>query len=164
MHLQLSFVIVAGISAGIYFLFLSYIIYRVFRNISAKRQALPAMASSRRQFYEGVIYRFKFLMLATLLCAAMTVIGFILGQVQCRLSFCVCDLFNNVICRRRCRRGSGSGMRTLSWNILPLSSLECMECGMCTSWLFSASTRHHTSAGLPSRVRISCFVPFLTRD
>lgn len=40
------------------------------------------MASNRRQFYEGVIYRFKFLMLATLLCAAMTVIGFILGQVN----------------------------------------------------------------------------------
>lgn len=74
--------ILAGISAGVYFLFLSYIIYRVFRNISAKRQALPAMASARRQFYEGVIYRFKFLMLATLLCAAMTVIGFILGQVS----------------------------------------------------------------------------------
>jgi len=70
------------VSAGIYFLFLSFIIYRVFRNISAKRQALPAMASNRRQFYEGVIYRFKFLMLATLLCAAMTVIGFILGQVN----------------------------------------------------------------------------------
>jgi len=79
---QLSFVILAGISAGVYFLFLSFIIYRVFRNISAKRQALPAMASARRLFYEGVIYRFKFLMLATLLCAAMTVIGFILGQVS----------------------------------------------------------------------------------
>lgn len=81
-QIALSFVILAGISAGVYFLFLSYIIYRVFRNISAKRQALPAMASARRLFYEGVIYRFKFLMLATLLCAAMTVIGFILGQVS----------------------------------------------------------------------------------
>jgi len=81
-QIALSFVILAGVSAGIYFLFLSFIIYRVFRNISAKRQALPAMASNRRQFYEGVIYRFKFLMLATLLCAAMTVIGFILGQVS----------------------------------------------------------------------------------
>lgn len=28
----------------------------------------------------GIIYRFKFLMLTTLVCAAMTVIGFILGQ------------------------------------------------------------------------------------
>lgn len=81
-QIALSFVIIAGIAAGVYFLFLSYIIYRVFRNISAKRQALPAMASARRHFYEGVIYRFKFLMLATLLCAAMTVIGFILGQVS----------------------------------------------------------------------------------
>lgn len=39
------------------------------------------MSSVRRLHYEGVIYRFKFLMLATLLCAAMTVVGFILGQV-----------------------------------------------------------------------------------
>ena len=29
----------------------------------------------------GIIYRFKFLMITTLICAAMTVIGFILGQV-----------------------------------------------------------------------------------
>lgn len=31
--------------------------------------------------FQGVIYRFKFLMLATLLCAALTVISFIIGQV-----------------------------------------------------------------------------------
>lgn len=39
------------------------------------------MSSARRLHYEGVIYRFKFLMVATLLCASLTVIGFILGQV-----------------------------------------------------------------------------------
>ncbi|MPC23350.1 Protein wntless [Portunus trituberculatus] len=54
----------------------------VFINISSKRQSLPAMSSARRLHYEGIIYRFKVLMLATLLCAAMTVIGFILGQVS----------------------------------------------------------------------------------
>lgn len=106
--LQLSFIIVAGVSAGVYFLFLSYIIYRVFRNISAKRQALPAMASSRRQFYEGVIYRFKFLMLATLLCAAMTVIGFILGQV--RFAMFIRTIFLNLYFIRLSSSGFGRQM------------------------------------------------------
>lgn len=80
-NLALTFIILAGISAGVYFLFLSYMIWKVFQNISAKRSVLPGMSSVRRLHYEGVIYRFKFLMLATLVCAAMTVVGFILGQV-----------------------------------------------------------------------------------
>ncbi|KAH0948677.1 hypothetical protein HN011_002944 [Eciton burchellii] len=79
--LALSFIILAGISAGIYLLFLCYMIWKVFMNISAKRAVLPSMSSARRLHYEGVIYRFKFLMIATLLCASLTVIGFILGQV-----------------------------------------------------------------------------------
>ncbi|KAL6265526.1 protein wntless [Pogonomyrmex barbatus] len=79
--LALSFIILAGISAGVYLLFLSYMIWKVFMNISAKRAVLPSMSSARRLHYEGVIYRFKFLMIATLLCASLTVIGFILGQV-----------------------------------------------------------------------------------
>ncbi|PSN30263.1 Protein wntless [Blattella germanica] len=81
-NLALTFIILAGISGGVYFFFLSYMIWKVFCNISAKRMVLPSMSSARRLHYEGVIYRFKFLMLATLLCAAMTVIGFILGQVS----------------------------------------------------------------------------------
>lgn len=39
------------------------------------------MSTARRLHYEGIIYRFQFLMLATLLCAALTVIGFIMGQM-----------------------------------------------------------------------------------
>lgn len=54
---------------------------RVFRNISVKRMSLPTMSAARRLHYEGIIYRFKFLMLATVLCAAMTVVGFVLGQM-----------------------------------------------------------------------------------
>ncbi|CAG4939686.1 unnamed protein product [Colias eurytheme] len=80
-NLALSFIILAGISTGIYFMFLSFMIWQVFINISHKRESLPAMCSVRRLHYEGIIYRFKFLMLATMICAAMTVIGFILGQV-----------------------------------------------------------------------------------
>ncbi|XP_001603834.1 protein wntless [Nasonia vitripennis] len=79
--MALSFIILAGVSAGIYLLFLTYMIWKVFINISAKRAVLPSMSSARRLHYEGVIYRFKFLMVATLLCASLTVIGFILGQV-----------------------------------------------------------------------------------
>ncbi|XP_026750584.1 protein wntless [Galleria mellonella] len=80
-NLALTFIILAGISTGVYFLFLCYMVWQVFKNISNKRQTLPTMCSVRRLHYEGIIYRFKFLMLATLLCAALTVIGFILGQV-----------------------------------------------------------------------------------
>lgn len=39
------------------------------------------MSQARRLHYEGIIYRFKFLMAATLLCAGMTIAGFIMGQV-----------------------------------------------------------------------------------
>ncbi|KOB79456.1 Wntless [Operophtera brumata] len=80
-NLALTFIILAGISTCIYFLFLCYMVYQVFINISQKRQSLPTMCSVRRLHYEGIIYRFQFLMLATLLCAALTVVGFILGQV-----------------------------------------------------------------------------------
>lgn len=80
--LALTFIILAGISAGLYLLFLTYMIWKVFMNISVKKAALPSMSSARRLHYEGVIYRFKFLMIATLLCASLTVIGFILGQVK----------------------------------------------------------------------------------
>lgn len=82
MNLALTFIICAGISASIYFIFLCYMIWRVFCNISIKRSALPSMSSVRRLHYEGIIYRFKFLMLATLACAAMTIVGFILDQVS----------------------------------------------------------------------------------
>ncbi|ODN05286.1 Protein wntless [Orchesella cincta] len=80
-RLALGLIIAAGISASLYFIFLSWMVWRVFQNISAKRTALPAMSAVRRMHYQGIIYRFKFLMLTTLACAAMTVIGFILGQV-----------------------------------------------------------------------------------
>lgn len=40
------------------------------------------MSMARRLHYEGIIYRFKFLMLATLLCAALTITGFIIGQMS----------------------------------------------------------------------------------
>ncbi|KAK3577609.1 hypothetical protein CHS0354_039193, partial [Potamilus streckersoni] len=80
--LALSFIILAGIAACSYFLFLCYMIFLVFRNISAKRTVLPSMSSARRKFYLGVIYRFKFLMISTLFCAALTVCFFIISQLN----------------------------------------------------------------------------------
>jgi hypothetical protein len=65
----MTFVVLGAISAAIYFVFLCYMVWKVFRNISIKRSVLPSMSKMRRLHYEGIIYRFKFLMLATLLCA-----------------------------------------------------------------------------------------------
>nr|NVI79871.1 wntless [Cucujiformia] len=80
-NLALTFIILAGLSATMYFLFLCYMIWSVFRNISVKRSILPSMSQARRLHYEGIIYRFNFLMLATVICAAVTIVSFILTQV-----------------------------------------------------------------------------------
>ncbi|KAJ6662631.1 hypothetical protein lerEdw1_011768 [Lerista edwardsae] len=80
-ELAMAFIIVAGICLCLYFLFLCFMVFQVFRNISGKQSAIPAMTKSRRLHYEGLIFRFKFLMLITLACAAMTVIFFIVSQV-----------------------------------------------------------------------------------
>ncbi|KAF7286486.1 hypothetical protein GWI33_005124 [Rhynchophorus ferrugineus] len=79
-NLALTFVICAGLSAGIYFFFLCYMIWKVFANISTKRSVLPSMTQARRLHYEGIIYRFCFLMAATLVCAGVTIISFLLSQ------------------------------------------------------------------------------------
>lgn len=81
-NLALSFIILAGISACLYFMFLCYMIWKVFRNISIKRSVLPSMSAARRLHYEGIIYRFNFLMLATVVCAGVTIVSFILNQVS----------------------------------------------------------------------------------
>ncbi|XP_028448763.1 protein wntless homolog isoform X2 [Perca flavescens] len=81
-ELAMAFIIVAGICACLYFLFLCFMVFQVFRNISGKKTSLPAMSKARRLHYEGLIFRFKFLMLVTLTCAAMTVIFFIISQVN----------------------------------------------------------------------------------
>ncbi|XP_056637409.1 protein wntless [Diorhabda sublineata] len=81
-NLALGFIILAGISAGLYFFFLCYMVWKVFKNISIKKTVLPSMSQARRLHYEGIIYRFNFLMLATLICAAITIISFILSQVD----------------------------------------------------------------------------------
>ncbi|XP_063283974.1 protein wntless homolog [Pelobates fuscus] len=81
-ELAMAFIIVAGICACLYFLFLCFMVYQVFRNISGKRSTLPAMNKARRLHYEGLIFRFRFLMIITLACAAITVIFFITTQIS----------------------------------------------------------------------------------
>ncbi|KTG32218.1 hypothetical protein cypCar_00018011 [Cyprinus carpio] len=48
----MAFIIVAGICACLYFLFLCFMVFQVFRNISGKRSSLPAMTKARRLHYE----------------------------------------------------------------------------------------------------------------
>lgn len=80
-NLALLVIICAGISACVYFIFLCCMILKVLSNISLKRSSLSNVSNIRKLHYEGIIYRFKFLMLATIACAAMTIVGFIMGQV-----------------------------------------------------------------------------------
>eukprot|EP00094_Tigriopus_californicus_P009351 TCALIF_09017-PA protein Name:"Similar to wls Protein wntless (Drosophila sechellia)" AED:0.06 eAED:0.06 QI:0/0/0/1/0.66/0.5/4/0/572 len=81
-NVALGFIILAGISAGVFFIFLCYMIYRVFMTISEKQASISSMSRVRQIHYQGIIWRFRFLMLATLVTAALTTIGFILGQVS----------------------------------------------------------------------------------
>jgi len=81
-RMALAFIIFAGVSAGVFFLFLCYTIYRVFLTIATKQATLSNMRAARRLHYQGLIWRFRFLMMATLITAALTVIGFIIGQVS----------------------------------------------------------------------------------
>uniref|UniRef100_A0A3B4ZVC8 Protein wntless homolog n=1 Tax=Stegastes partitus TaxID=144197 RepID=A0A3B4ZVC8_9TELE len=81
-NVAFTFIIVAAISVCLYFFSLCRMVCCVFRNIGGKMQQLPAMPEARRLRYKGIIFRFKFLMLLTLVCAAMTVIFFILNQVS----------------------------------------------------------------------------------
>ena len=49
---QMAFIIVAGICLCLYFLFLCFMVFQVFRNISGKQSSLSAMSKVRRLHYE----------------------------------------------------------------------------------------------------------------
>ena len=80
-NLALGFIILAGISAGLYFLFLCYMISKMFATISSRTAIFSRMSNIKSLHNQVIVWRFKFLMLATVLTAALTVIGFIIGQV-----------------------------------------------------------------------------------
>ena len=69
-----------GCACG-YCLYLFYLIYKVNSTINAKQHDISNMRAVRRIHYEGLIWRFRFLLWATLICAIVTAIGFIIGQV-----------------------------------------------------------------------------------
>uniref|UniRef100_A0A1I7V7I7 Protein wntless-like protein n=1 Tax=Loa loa TaxID=7209 RepID=A0A1I7V7I7_LOALO len=72
---------IASLCVLFYFGFLAYKIYRVWITIKRKRSAqLYRSSEIRRLKVEAIIYRFKFLMFFTLVCAASTVITYIMKQ------------------------------------------------------------------------------------
>ncbi|XP_071477676.1 protein wntless homolog [Diadema antillarum] len=80
--LAMVFVVLAGICGFLYTIFLIFMVWGVFKNISVKRTALPSMMEARRLHYEGLIFRFRFFMFITLVCALMTAIFFIFSQIN----------------------------------------------------------------------------------
>ncbi|NXD29517.1 WLS protein, partial [Spelaeornis formosus] len=60
-ELAMAFIIVAGICLCLYFLFLCFMVFQVFRNISGKQSSLPAMSKARRLHYEVKILGHKIL-------------------------------------------------------------------------------------------------------
>lgn len=81
-RLAYAFIIFAAVCASLYFLFLCVMIFRVFWNIRGKRAAIPTMSRARQLQYQGLIYRFEFLMVVTVLCAGLTVVFFIMSSVN----------------------------------------------------------------------------------
>jgi len=81
-NLAYAFIILAAVCACLYFLFLCVMVFRVFWNIRGKRAAIPTMSRARQLQYQGLIYRFEFLMVVTVLCAGLTVVFFIISNVN----------------------------------------------------------------------------------
>ncbi|KAK3749215.1 hypothetical protein QZH41_018268 [Actinostola sp. cb2023] len=77
-----GFIISATVCACVYFLFLCVMVVKVFLNIRGKKATFKSMSRARRLNYEGLIYRFEFLMVMTLLCAALTVVFFVISNVN----------------------------------------------------------------------------------
>ncbi len=73
--------VAASLAAGAFFLFLCYKAYRVLMSLRQKQSAVSAMSSVRRLHYAALLWRFKFLVFATLVTSAITAAGFILGRM-----------------------------------------------------------------------------------
>lgn len=81
-NLALGMLVLACASGVLYFGLLVYLVCKVFQNFRSQQSHLPAMSQMRRAFYEGVIYRFKFLLIATVFCAALTISYFIFNNIN----------------------------------------------------------------------------------
>ncbi|KAH1167037.1 hypothetical protein KIL84_016209, partial [Mauremys mutica] len=76
----MAFITIAGICLCLYFLFLCFLVFKVFQNFHGKPLSLPPIKKTCRIQYQELNIRFKFLMVITLICAAMTIIIFIVWQ------------------------------------------------------------------------------------
>lgn len=63
-----------------YISYLAYYIYLAYRTISGRETFLPKMQITKRLRYQGIIYRFKFLLWATVVCAMSTFIFYAYSQ------------------------------------------------------------------------------------
>lgn len=73
--------ILVAICASLAYLgFLAYYICLAYGTISGKQSSLPEMQITKRLKYQGMIYRFKFLLCATIVCALSTFIFYYLSQ------------------------------------------------------------------------------------
>lgn len=79
--LAYSVIYVASVAVVAYFGFLLYKVVLVWLTVKRKRAAqLYRTSETRRLKVEAVIYRFKFLMCFTLVCAAFTIVSYLLKQ------------------------------------------------------------------------------------
>lgn len=78
-NIAISMLFLACFCGVLNFISLIYLVGKVALNFYVKQTQLPAMNSLRRAFYEGIIYRFKFLLASTVICAAFT-FAFFIGE------------------------------------------------------------------------------------
>lgn len=72
-NLAKTSLILASLGGFLYFCLIFYFVVKIFLQFKSKQSQLPHMSRIRRLFYEGIIYRFKFLLISTLICVAMTI-------------------------------------------------------------------------------------------
>ena len=78
-----ALLIVAGTTSGaIYCSFLFYLIFKVLQAIKDKKRQMERMSLSKHHIFEGVVFRFKFLMASTFVLASITIGFFVLVQVS----------------------------------------------------------------------------------
>ncbi|TFK01019.1 ribonuclease-like [Platysternon megacephalum] len=78
----MAFFTIAGICLCLYYLFLCFLVFKVFQNFHGKPLSLPPIKKTCRIQNQELNIGFKFLMVITLICAAMTIIIFIVRQVS----------------------------------------------------------------------------------
>ncbi|RDD46188.1 Protein wntless-like protein [Trichoplax sp. H2] len=77
-----GFIIVAAICICLYLVSIVAMVIRVLRGMQTRQGALPHMQQSRRMFYEGLIYRFRFQLLFSVICAVLTVAFVIINSLS----------------------------------------------------------------------------------